>query len=109
MVRILFLLLLLPTYVQAENIFWDWPTEREDNTPLMPSEISHVIVMDNDVQIGIHNYEVPQPFIYEFGAGLHTVNLLTVDTDGLQSAKSINLVFGNFAPPKPPSGVHMTR
>lgn len=82
------------------------PTEREDGTPLDPSEISHYLVLDRNLA------EVyPSPLTgantgavgwFTFGdcPTLEDLRMITVDTDGRQSLLSA-LIY----PPLPPECV----
>jgi len=102
---ILFLLITAPAW--ADVLTWIEPTEREDNTPLAPDEIAGYNIYNdagskvNDQLITQTSYEIDR-----IRSGPQTLFVRTLDTDGRESANSIESVVIpqlELAPPKPPS------
>ena len=88
------------------------PTEREDSSPLLPSEISGYTVDLNGIPVDTIN---PLPstatgFTLDLPIGDNVIRILTVDTDGRQSLWA-TLPVRIMSNPKPPSGliVRITR
>ena len=84
------------------------PTEREDGTPLKKDEIAGYQIFIDKVPVNHPSGRqlVPRYFDYtlvKVPLGEHTINLTTVDTDGLESLYSNDLVvtIGSDKPGEP--------
>lgn len=110
---ILTILLLLATSVSADTLQLNWlhPTEREDNTPLLPEEISgYQVVINGEVTQVVNGtlnsviFELTDPNIYN-------VTVRTVDTESRISVDALPMVtYEVFVKnPKPVTGLSIQR
>ena len=83
------------------------PTEREDNSPLLPAEIGGYNVLLNNVPVDAINPLLPTAtgFTLDLQAGVHTVTVTTLDTDGRMSSPSVPVDASVPFNPKPASGI----
>ena len=67
------------------------PTERTDNSPLLPAEIGGYNVFLNNAPVDTINPLLPTAtgFTLDLQSGVHTVTVTTVDTDGRESLMSV--------------------
>ena len=92
--KFLFLLLLSSFAVAAGNpdipdveLTWDMPSSREDGSALQPGEISHYNLYYRDSVIEIPSTD-NRYVVEDVGAGLHTFEISTVDSDLQEGKKS---------------------
>lgn len=108
---LLALLLLLPTAALADTVQLNWlaPTEREDNTPLLPEEIAAYEVRVN----GINRLTVPGTntgVLFDItDPGLHNITIITVDTEGRHSIEATAVTYNVVANPKQATGLTIQR
>ena len=109
--KYLLLLLLFSGSVFADTATFTFipPTEREDNSPLLPAEIGGYNVFVN----GVINETSPllptaTGFTLDLPSGAHTVTVTTMDTDGRESLFSTPVAADVPFDPKPVSGVTVT-
>lgn len=97
------LLLILPLIVYADtgNVSYIAPTEREDNTPLLPSEIGGFRVYDNAGNIIMELAAAATSFTVP--AQGQTLYLTCFDTDGRESSfsQAINIPVSETSPKAP--------
>lgn len=109
---LLILALLLPSTLLADTFRLDYfhPTEREDNTPLLPEEIDHYDLKVNGITIDTINGSLNTVIFDITKPGNYQVTIATVDTQGRSSVDAVALVMEVFVKnPKPATGLTLTK
>ena len=89
--------------VKAATITFEAPTEREDNTPLTPSEIAGFNVYTSTGEMVKQLAGDARTFDFPASSVTQSLYLTTVDTDGRESVYSQAAVIPKLiADPKPP-------
>ena len=108
--RLLFLLLLsFSVFADTADITYVAPTEREDNTPLLPSEIAGFNVYDSTGTLVKALPSDARGFTQTTTSVIQSLFITTLDIDGRESVYSQEATIpATIANPKPVTGITVT-
>jgi hypothetical protein len=96
-------------YADTASITYVAPTEREDNTPLAPSEIAGFKVYDSDGALVKQLASDARGFDQTTTSVIQSLFITTIDTDGRESVYSQEATIpATIANPKPVTGITVT-
>jgi len=99
----------LRAHADTASVSYDAPTEREDNTPLAPSEIAGFNVYDSTGAVIKKLDGSARSFDLTAGSAEQSLYLTTLDTDGRESAFSAAVVIpAGKADPKSPTNYRVS-
>jgi len=106
-------MLLVTTVATADTLQLSWlhPTEREDNTPLLPEDIANYqLVVNNVVQPDLILGSISSVIFDLVVPGDYVITIRTVDTDGRVSTDALPMVLYTVVvkDPKPATALTLT-
>lgn len=103
------LLFPLIAFADTATITYDAPTEREDNSPLLPSEISGFKVYDSTGTLVKQLPSDARGFTQATSSVIQSLFITTIDTDGRESGYSQEATIpATIANPKPVMNIQVT-
>jgi len=101
---------LLMNTANADTVCWTPPTERTDNSQLLPTEIQGYMVYRNNDVAWLDTLVTTNCVDLQATTSAQAGYLVTIDTDGRVSPKSaVFTLEALISPPKPPTGITVTR
>lgn len=98
-----------PAQADTATITYDAPTEREDNSPLLPSEIAGFKVYDSDGVLVKQLASDARSFDQITTSVMQSLFITTIDTDGRESSYSqVATIPATIAAPKSVTNIQVT-